>query len=115
MRARRPSAPTPGDAGARAIDELYGLEPVFEPGDQDSAGGSEDSRESEDPGESATGARLEPVECPYCGERFETLLDLSAGSAEYVEDCQVCCRPIEFRIEVDPDGVLSKLELSRGD
>lgn len=53
-------------------------------------------------------ALLEPesivVHCPWCGERFETLVDASAGSAEYVEDCQVCCRPIVFRLEVGGDG-----------
>jgi hypothetical protein len=46
------------------------------------------------------------VECPYCGESFETTVDASAGDAEYIEDCQICCRPIEFRIEVGPDGEL---------
>lgn len=45
-----------------------------------------------------------PVHCPWCGERFRTLVDASAGDAEYVEDCQVCCRPIVFRLQVDADG-----------
>lgn len=36
------------------------------------------------------------IRCPWCGERFETWLDPSAGSADYVEDCPVCCRPIEM-------------------
>lgn len=51
---------------------------------------------------------LEPVSaavrCPWCGERFETSVDASAGDAEYVEDCQVCCRPIVIRLQVDGDG-----------
>jgi predicted DCC family thiol-disulfide oxidoreductase YuxK len=46
------------------------------------------------------------VQCPYCGETFETMIDTSAGDAEYIEDCQVCCRPIEFRIETDEEGNL---------
>ena len=35
-------------------------------------------------------------ECPYCGEAVETTLDLSGGDQTYIEDCQVCCRPITF-------------------
>lgn len=36
------------------------------------------------------------IQCPYCGERFEVLLDSSMLGEEYIEDCQVCCRPIYF-------------------
>jgi hypothetical protein len=39
-------------------------------------------------------------ECPYCGEKVETTLDLSAGDQTYIEDCQVCCRPITFVLQV---------------
>jgi len=45
--------------------------------------------------------------CPYCGESISVLLDPSAGSQSYVEDCQVCCRPIDISFEVDDDGQLS--------
>ncbi|WP_455212350.1 CPXCG motif-containing cysteine-rich protein [Kaarinaea lacus] len=38
------------------------------------------------------------VFCPYCGETFETTVDLSAGDQIYIEDCYVCCRPIQFDI-----------------
>lgn len=44
------------------------------------------------------------VECPYCGEAFATLVDWSAGDQAYVEDCTVCCRPIEFRLSADGAG-----------
>ncbi|MFC3153122.1 CPXCG motif-containing cysteine-rich protein [Litoribrevibacter euphylliae] len=36
------------------------------------------------------------IQCPYCGECFEVLLDSSMLGEEYIEDCQVCCRPIYF-------------------
>tara|TARA_Y100001938_G_scaffold122460_1_gene170897 strand:+ start:1693 stop:1875 length:183 start_codon:yes stop_codon:yes gene_type:complete len=39
--------------------------------------------------------------CPYCGERVEAVLDLSAGDQSYIEDCPVCCRPIEFELRTD--------------
>lgn len=44
------------------------------------------------------------VACPYCGESFETAIDTSSGSQDYVEDCYVCCRPIEFRLMIDGQG-----------
>lgn len=47
------------------------------------------------------------VSCPYCGEVFETAVDSSAGAQRYVEDCQVCCAPIEFRLTVDWEGTPS--------
>jgi len=44
------------------------------------------------------------VECPYCGETITLVLDPSAGSQRYIEDCHVCCRPIRVDLEVDADG-----------
>ena len=45
----------------------------------------------------------EPIEvdCPFCGEHFTTFVDISSGSQQYIEDCQVCCRPIEMRITIN--------------
>ena len=85
------------------IDARYGLEPVFEPAQVGGSGGS--------PG----GSEFHRVDCPYCGEPFETLIDLSAGTATYIEDCQVCCQPIEFTVEVDHTGALKSLVTGRGD
>ncbi|MBG8560564.1 MULTISPECIES: CPXCG motif-containing cysteine-rich protein [Pseudomonas] len=39
-------------------------------------------------------------DCPYCGEQVETTVDLSGGDQSYIEDCQVCCRPIVFVLQV---------------
>lgn len=55
------------------------------------------------------------VSCPYCGERFHTEVDLSAGAQTYIEDCPVCCRPIAFRSIVDLSGELHGLEVKRED
>jgi hypothetical protein len=45
------------------------------------------------------------VRCPYCGETNEIALDPGSGSEqEYVEDCQVCCRPWRVTIQYDPHG-----------
>lgn len=39
------------------------------------------------------------IHCPYCGEPITILVDLSEPEQEYIEDCQVCCRPIVFKIK----------------
>ena len=44
------------------------------------------------------------ISCPYCGEPIEILVDASAGDQHYIEDCQVCCRPITLSVRIDPDG-----------
>jgi transcription elongation factor Elf1 len=50
-----------------------------------------------------------PVEhffnCPYCGEQISMVLDLSVRRQTYVEDCEVCCNPIEIRYEVDEENL----------
>ncbi len=34
--------------------------------------------------------------CPYCSEKISMLLDISTEGAQvYIEDCEVCCRPIQ--------------------
>jgi hypothetical protein len=82
---------------ARAIDALYGLEPVFEPGGP----------------ESVQSTVFAAIQCPYCGEEFDTAVDLSAGSFGYVEDCQVCCQPIDLAGEVDDAGTLVAIVANR--
>jgi len=85
------------------VDALYGLEPVIEPGDGEAAGAA------------SAGLQWRTVRCPYCGEPFDTAVDSSSGSMSYIEDCQVCCQPIEFRLEVTDDGTVARLQVGRGD
>lgn len=82
------------------IDVLYGLEPVIEPGDNAGSDG------------------LDPfvdIACPYCGEPLTVALDLSAGSQSYIEDCQVCCQPIQMKVWVKEDGRLDSVAAERMD
>lgn len=44
------------------------------------------------------------VQCPYCWESFVLLVDPSIAQQEYVEDCEICCRPIDFSIDIDESG-----------
>ena len=34
--------------------------------------------------------------CPHCWQTISIILDLSAGQQTYVEDCEVCCNPIQI-------------------
>ena len=44
------------------------------------------------------------ISCPYCGEQISILVDASVPEQRYVEDCQVCCRPIVLDVSVDTEG-----------
>jgi transcription elongation factor Elf1 len=44
------------------------------------------------------------IYCPYCGESQTVLIDTSESEQAYIEDCQVCCRPIDFIVSVDNQG-----------
>lgn len=47
------------------------------------------------------------IQCPYCGEAIEVLVDCSIQSQEYIEDCSVCCRPITISVESSQGEVVS--------
>jgi len=42
--------------------------------------------------------------CPYCGEPIKLLIDCSVTNQEYIEDCEICCRPITVHVAIDEDG-----------
>ncbi len=50
------------------------------------------------------------IECPHCGETFSLALDLSEGSAEFIVDCEVCCRPMTVSVQI-ADGELESVEV----
>lgn len=52
------------------------------------------------------------IGCPYCGETMEIVIDLSAGSQSYVEDCQVCCQPMQVSFTAE-DGELQAIRVER--
>ena len=46
--------------------------------------------------------------CPYCGEQNFIDIDISAGSKQqFIQDCEVCCRPIEVIVMINADGNVS--------
>lgn len=41
------------------------------------------------------------VQCPYCGEAIELMIDDSVEQRQqYIEDCPVCCRPIDVHVAI---------------
>jgi hypothetical protein len=54
------------------------------------------------------------IECPYCGERVYLLIDCSVASQEYIEDCQVCCKPISLQVTINEQGI-PQVEARRDD
>jgi hypothetical protein len=50
------------------------------------------------------------VTCPYCWERITLVIDLSVTSQDYIEDCFVCCRPIQITYTTE-DGELLALDV----
>jgi hypothetical protein len=44
--------------------------------------------------------------CPYCCEEISMVLDASVRTQTYVEDCEVCCHPIEVRYTLENGAVI---------
>jgi hypothetical protein len=48
------------------------------------------------------------LSCPYCGETIEVAVDRGGGAVQqYIEDCQVCCRPMRLMVRFGRDGSAS--------
>jgi hypothetical protein len=54
------------------------------------------------------------IDCPYCGESIDIMIDTSIPQQRYFEDCAVCCRPISLRLDCVP-GELLNLTAQRED
>jgi Cysteine-rich CPXCG len=46
------------------------------------------------------------ITCPYCGEVFPLQIDTSQAEQSLIEDCTVCCRPINLTIRCEPGAVV---------
>ncbi|MFM8471353.1 MAG: CPXCG motif-containing cysteine-rich protein [Limisphaerales bacterium] len=47
------------------------------------------------------------VDCPFCGQSMELVLDTSIASQCFVTDCEVCCRPFDVTAECEAGEILS--------
>jgi hypothetical protein len=50
--------------------------------------------------------------CPYCGQQISMVLEELYGTQSYIEDCEVCCNPIQISYEVE-DGRIIQIDASR--
>lgn len=55
------------------------------------------------------------IDCPYCGECYELVVDTSESEQRYIEDCYVCCAPIQFTVRVSGTGELTVLAQHEND
>lgn len=54
--------------------------------------------------------------CAFCGEENVIPVDISAGlDQDYIEDCQVCCRPNHLRIHFDEETLIPHIEADSDD
>ena len=44
--------------------------------------------------------------CPYCWENQSRLFDPSIQNQNFIEDCEVCCNPIDFQISIENNEVI---------
>jgi len=49
----------------------------------------------------------ENIRCPFCGQRFEVVIDTTLPFQRFTTDCEVCCRPFEVIAECEPGEILS--------
>jgi hypothetical protein len=54
------------------------------------------------------------IDCPYCGESLDVLVDTSSGPQQFYEDCSVCCAPILFILSEDETGEMM-IDIKRQD
>jgi transposase-like protein len=55
----------------------------------------------------------ETVQCPYCGQSFELVIDTSSSRQRFTTDCEICCRPFEVLVESELGEIVS-LEVRAG-
>ncbi|OBX20146.1 MULTISPECIES: CPXCG motif-containing cysteine-rich protein [Bizionia] len=46
-------------------------------------------------------------QCPYCWESISMLLDSSQPEQQYIEDCEVCCNPIQISVQFEEQTLVS--------
>jgi transcription elongation factor Elf1 len=49
-------------------------------------------------------------QCPYCWEEISMLLDPSIQQQHYVEDCEICCNPIEINSQFNNNHELESFQ-----
>ena len=48
--------------------------------------------------------------CPYCQSRISMVLELMDEMQSYIEDCEVCCKPIQINFKSSESGEIDFFE-----
>ena len=46
-------------------------------------------------------------QCPYCWEQISMLIDTSQSQQSYIEDCEICCNPIQLSVTIENQEIIS--------
>ena len=46
-------------------------------------------------------------QCPYCWEEISMLIDYSQSTQRYIEDCEVCCNPIQLSLKIKDQQIIN--------
>ncbi|HET8861605.1 CPXCG motif-containing cysteine-rich protein [Marivirga sp.] len=44
--------------------------------------------------------------CPHCFQEISMLVDLSVSPQSYIEDCEVCCNPLQINLEIEEGEII---------
>jgi hypothetical protein len=47
------------------------------------------------------------IQCPFCGQTFEVVVDTSLASQQFTTDCEICCRPMDVVAECADGEIIS--------
>jgi hypothetical protein len=50
---------------------------------------------------------FETIQCPFCGQSFEIILDTNVSRQKFTTDCEICCRPMEISAECENGEILN--------
>lgn len=45
-------------------------------------------------------------QCPHCWEEISMLIDTSISNQNYIEDCEICCNPIQLNINIENNEIV---------
>jgi len=45
-------------------------------------------------------------QCPYCWENISMLIDTSQTHQSYIEDCEICCNPIQITVDTEHQEIV---------
>ena len=46
-------------------------------------------------------------QCPYCWEQISMLIDTSQSQQDYIEDCEICCNPIQISVATEAQQIVN--------